>query len=124
MYLVCDIYDKIEYGKIYNFKELYELLVSEIVEDIKANTNEHEIVKVCTEQLGKLAKNNLVNENYVIENLESYGWDIYNISDIKDKLNILKDFYGKNAMEDFTIPPIRGPASVTPRCRGLLYFSA
>lgn len=101
MYLVCDIYDKIEYGKIYNFKELYELLVSEIVEDIKANTNEHEIVKVCTEQLGKLAKNNLVNENYVIENLESYGWDIYNISDIKDKLNILKDFYGKNAMEDF-----------------------
>ena len=83
MYLVCDIYDKIEYGKIYNFKELYELLVSEIVEDIKANTNEHEIVKVCTEQLGKLAKNNLVNENYVIENLESYGWDIYNISDIK-----------------------------------------
>lgn len=102
MYLVCDIYDEIKYGKIYNFKELYELLVSEIVEDIKANSKDYEIVKVCAEQLGKLAKNNLVNENYVIENLQSYGWDIYNISDIKDTLNILKDFYSKNNnVEDF-----------------------
>ena len=92
MYLVCDIFDNLKYGRIYNYKQLYELLVDEIMEDIKGNSNSYEIVVDCINQLGDLAKNNLVSEKYIIDNLQSYGWEIYNIKNIINDIKALKEF--------------------------------
>lgn len=95
MFLVCDMFDNIKYGRIYNYKELYELLVDEICEDLKGNSHDYDIVKVCTEQLNELAKNNLVTEKYIIDNLQGYGWDVYNLNHIKNNIRLLKDFFGQ-----------------------------
>lgn len=95
MYLVCDVFDDIKYGKLYNFKQLYELLVDEICEDLKGNSQDYDIVKVCTEQLEKLAKNNLVTEKYIIDNLQGYGWDVFNINSIEEDIKIIQNFCEK-----------------------------
>lgn len=97
MYLVSDDYG--DFKKIMNYKQLYEMLIDEIVEDIKQNFNEYDVLKACADQLGNLAKNNLVNENYIIDNLESYGWHVINILDIQKGINDLREYVARKSTD-------------------------
>jgi len=97
MYLVSDDYG--DFKKIMNFKELYGMLADEIVQDIKQNYNEYDILKECVDQLGSLVKNNLVNEKYIINNLESYGWHVINILDIQKGINDLREYVARKSTD-------------------------
>lgn len=93
MYWVCDVCDAAKYGKIMNRKELYELLVDEITEDLKGNSRDHEIVVACANQLNGLAKDNLVHDDYIITSLEGYGWEVLNLSQLQQNLENLKEYF-------------------------------
>ena len=92
MYLVSDDYG--DFKEIMNYKQLYEMLVDEIVDDT-IRVGEYEIIEYNAEQLGKLAKNNLVSEDYIIDNLQSYGWHVINIFDIKKGLNDIREYVAR-----------------------------
>lgn len=96
MYFICDIYDANKYGKIMNRKQLYELMVDEITDDLKNNHREYEIVISCVNQLNELAKNNLVSDNYIIDALESFGWKVLDLLQIQRDLEDLKEYFSQN----------------------------
>lgn len=97
MYLVSDDYG--DFKEIMNYKQLYEMLVDELVADTKNNYEEYDIIKLNVEQLGKLAKNNLVNEKYIVDNLQSYGWHVLNILDIQDGVNQLREYVARKSTD-------------------------
>lgn len=94
MYLIMDNYG--DYKEIMNYKQMYNLLIDEIVEDSKENYNEYDIITNNLEQLSQLAKDDFTNEKYVIDNLQTYGWTIININDIKKALNELREYAARN----------------------------
>lgn len=95
MYLILDNYG--DYKEIMTYKQMYEMLIDEIIRDSKENYNEYEIISQNLEQLRKLALNNLVNETYIIENLQSYGFYIININDLKTNLNELREYTARKS---------------------------
>ena len=95
MYLILDDYG--DYKEILTYKQMYEMLIDEIMRDTLENYNEYEILTQNLEQLQKLAKNNLVNEKYIIENLKSYGYHIIDINDLKMSLNELREYTARTS---------------------------
>lgn len=94
MFLVSDDYG--DFKKIMTFKELKEMLIEEIEEDTKLNYTEYEIVECNVRQLGKIAKNdNIMTQNYVIDNLKSYGWHVQSLFDLQVALNDLREYYAR-----------------------------
>lgn len=93
MYLVSDDYG--DFKELMNRKELQELLINEIVTDTKENYTEYDIVKTNVEQLGSIAKNNLLTDEYLFDNLEGYGWYVINILDIQKGINDLREYWCK-----------------------------
>lgn len=103
MYFVCDVCDDSKYGKIMSNKKMYELYVDEVIEDAKSNDNDYDIRSSCVEQLGSLAKNNLVNDNYVIQGLEGYGWYVIDLLQLQRSLEDLKKLIGHEIVFDEVI---------------------
>lgn len=97
MYLVSDDYG--DFKKIMNFKQLYEMLIDEIVRDTCENIDfeNKDIIEINVKQLGGLAKNNLVNENYIIDNLKPYGWHVINILDIQKGINDVREYVARKS---------------------------
>lgn len=97
MYLVSDDYG--DFKEIINFKELKEMLIDEIVEDTRNNYQEYEILDMNVKQLGKIAKDNDMSIDYIIENLNSYGWHVLNIFDIQDEVNSLREYVARKSAD-------------------------
>lgn len=101
MYFICDIYDSSEYGKIKSFKELKDLLISEVIDDLKNNRDDYDIVVDCTDILKCLANGNY-SEKYIIDNLQGFGWEIINLTQLKNNLYSLKEYFkGTNNTSSF-----------------------
>lgn len=103
MYFVCDVCDDSKYGKIMSRKKMYELLIDEIVEDARSNDNDYDIRSECADQLGSLAKNNLVSDKYVIDGLEGYGWYVIDLLQLQRSLEDLKKLIGHEIVFDEVI---------------------
>lgn len=97
MYLVSDDYG--DFKEIMNYKQLYEMLVDELIEYTKNNYEEYDIVSLNVKQLGELAKNNLVDEKYIVDNLKSYGWSVLNILDIQKGVNDLREYVARKSTD-------------------------
>ena len=72
MYLVSDDYG--DFKEIMNYKQLYEMLVDEILRDTLENLDfeSKDVMNLNIKQLGKLAKDtSIVDEKYIIDNLKS-----------------------------------------------------
>lgn len=90
MFLISDDYG--DFKRIMSYKEARELLINEIVEETQQNCGEYDIVESNTKQLGKIAKDNALNEKYLVENLQSFGWYVVNVLDIQRHLNNLREY--------------------------------
>ena len=95
MYLVSDDYG--DFKEIMNYKQLYEMLVDELIRDTRENLDfeDKNIIDLNIKQLGELAKNNVVNEKYIIGNLKSYGWSVINIFDIQKGINDIREYWAR-----------------------------
>lgn len=94
MFLVADAWG--DFSKIVNYKELKEMLIDELVEDTKQNSNDEEILSLNMKQLGEIAKSENTNVKYIIENLESYGWIVKDLQDIHYSLNSIRKYLSEN----------------------------
>lgn len=90
MYLVTGDYGN--FRQIMTYKQMYEMLIDEIVTNSKENYYDYEILFNNLDQLAALSKNNIVNEKYVIDNLKSYGWNVININDLITKLAEIREY--------------------------------
>ena len=95
MYFICDMYDSSEYGKIKNYKELKELLINEIIDDLKNNRDDYDIVVSCTDSLRNIASGRDNVEN-VLEELESYGWKTIDLLELQRDLEDIKGYFQNN----------------------------
>lgn len=94
MYLISDDFG--DFKEIMNYKQLLEFLIDEIMTDTKLNYKEYDIVKDNVEQLGKLAKH-LVDEQYIVNNLSTYGWSVTKIVDIQRGLNNIREYVARKS---------------------------
>ena len=73
-YLLIDCYSDTE--EIKTFKQLKELHINEIMNDLLDNIHDIEIVKIDTDTLGEYAKGKEPTLKEIKDNLESYGYEI------------------------------------------------
>ena len=92
MYLVSDNYG--DFKKILNYKELKDLLVDETVEHTIENHKECDFIKYDLEVLSDIAKDKMTYSR-VIEELESYGWNVLNVCDIQKGINDLREYVAR-----------------------------
>lgn len=95
MYFVSDIYDKGRYGKIMKEKDLIKQLIIDVNDDLENNIQDKDIVLSCTEILSNIASGNY-KLDYIIDNLESYGWKVIDLLQIQRDLEDLKDYFAPN----------------------------
>ena len=92
MYFICDIYCSSKEGMIKNYKELRELLIEEVIDNLKNNRQDNDVVVSCTGILETIAKGK-DSVKYVLDNLEGYGWKIINLLDLQRDLEDIKSYF-------------------------------
>lgn len=80
-YLLIDCYSNIE--EIKTFKQLKELHINEIMNDLLDNIDDLDIVKIDTDTLGEYAKGKEPTLKEIKENLEGYGYKIKDLNNLK-----------------------------------------
>lgn len=93
-YLVVDIYG--DYKELMNYKGLKQLLLEELVRDTKDNYQEYDIVSINADIFKKLALEELTSTDYLIEQLEGYGYKVINLLDTQRDLEDIKELYLRN----------------------------
>lgn len=94
MYLVVDLNS--DWKKKMNYKELKELLISSIQEDLMMNIGEYDIVKDCSNELVKMAKEDYTSLKWITDLLESYSYKVIDLLEIQKDLEDLKKFFAPN----------------------------
>ncbi len=93
MYLVSDDYG--DFKEIMNYKQLRELLIQEVVDNIKeVKDNDKERFSDCLEHLQSLAKNE-DSLSHNIACLKLYGWHIQDILNIQRGINDLREYWAR-----------------------------
>lgn len=93
MYFIYNVYDGSEHGMIKDYKELKELYINEIKNDLLDNYTEREIVVCDTNTLVEYAKGKEPTLEDIKENLESYGWKIIDLLQIQRDLEDIKNYF-------------------------------
>lgn len=94
MFLVTDDYG--DYVDILDYLGAKDMLIDEIVEEIKEHGEDYEILEPSVKQLGELAKGDVhVSVHYLKDNLQSFGWHIVDLQDFERDINNLKIFFEK-----------------------------
>ena len=91
MYLVVDLNS--DWKKKMNYKELKELLTSSIQEDLMMNLGEYDIVKDCSDELVKMAKEDYTSLKWITDLLESYSYKVIDILDLQRDLEDIKGYF-------------------------------
>lgn len=95
MYLIFDEYS--EYTDIRNYKQLKELLIDELEEEISNNADDKDIIKNNFKIMRDLTSDKF-NDDLIIKELKGFGWNIIDLTDLKNNLMIYKEY--KNSMAD------------------------
>lgn len=90
-YLVVDLNS--DFKEEMEYKDLKRLLIDVIVEDLLMNCGEYEVVKSCTEDLEKLAREDFTSEKWIIENLLSYSYKVIDLYDLQRDLEDCKQYF-------------------------------
>ena len=90
MYLVVDCNS--DWKEKMDYKDLKELLISSIQEDLLMNYGEYEIVKDCSNELVKMAREEFTPLKWITDLLESYSYKVIDLLEfiIKSKIKIKK----------------------------------
>ena len=95
-YLVVDVYS--DYKEEMNYKDLKRLLVEELSRDTKDSYKEWELVSANVEIFSKLVLEDYTPVDFILEQLESYGYKVIDLLDTRRDLEDIKVYFkGKNA---------------------------
>lgn len=96
-YLVVDIYG--DYKELMNYKGLKQLLLEELVRDTKDNYQEYDIVSINADIFKKLALEEHTSTDYLIEQLEGYGFKVIELLELQRDLEDIKVYFkGKGSV--------------------------
>ena len=87
----------VDNNELWTYKDLKERLLSEIKQETIDNNEDIDIVKGNMDLLEKISGGNyvrVINEDYMVEQLESFGYEIIKQKDIEEILTCLKIFFG------------------------------
>lgn len=90
-YLVVDIYG--DYKELMNYKGLKQLLLEELVRDTKDNYQEYDIVSINADIFKKLALEEHTSTDYLIEQLEGYGFKVIELLELQRDLEDIKEYF-------------------------------
>lgn len=90
-YLIVDLNS--DWKELMDYKEIKKLLISTIQEDLLVNNGEYDIVKDCSNDLIKMAKEDYTSENWIKEKLESYSYKIIDLLDLQRDLEDVKGYF-------------------------------
>ena len=94
MYLVVDCNS--DWKEKMDYKGLKELLISSIQEDLLMNYGEYEIVKDCSNELVKMAKEEFTPLKWITDLLESYSYKVIDLLELQRDLEDCKEYYMKD----------------------------
>ena len=90
-YLVVDVYS--DYKEEMNYKDLKRLLIEELARDTKDSYKEWEIVSINVEIFSKLALEDYTPVDYLLEQLEGYGYKVIDLLDTQRDLEDIKVYF-------------------------------
>ena len=94
MYLVVDMNS--DYKERMDYRGIKKLLIETIQEDLLMNNGEYDIVKDCTDELVKMAKEEWIAEKWIIDLLESYSYKVIDLLQFQRDLEDLKEYFAPN----------------------------
>lgn len=94
MYLVVDLNS--DYKEKMDYKGLKELLIKSIQEDLLCNVGEYEIVKDCSNELVKMAREEYTPLKWITDLLESYSYKVIDLLELQRDLEDCKEYYMKD----------------------------
>ena len=93
-YLVVDLNS--DYKEKMDYKGLKNLLIESIQEDLLMNYGEYEIVKDCSNELVKMAREEYTELKWIKDLLESYSYKVIDLLDLQRDLEDLKQYFAPN----------------------------
>ncbi|MBR0473241.1 MAG: hypothetical protein IJI98_11175 [Methanosphaera sp.] len=93
-YFIVDLNS--DYKNLMDYKEMKNLLIETIQEDLLMNSGEYEIVKDCSDELIKMAKEDFTNVKWITDLLESYSYKTIDLLDFQRDLEDLKQYFEKD----------------------------
>ena len=94
MYLVVDCNS--DWKEKMDYKDLKELLISSIQEDLLMNYGEYEIVKDCSNELVKMAREEFTPLKWITDLLESYSYKVIDLLELQRDLEDCKEYFMKD----------------------------
>lgn len=95
-YILFDEYD--DFKGMFNHKMLEELLIHELQDSIDENCKDNvDLVKDNVEVLSKLAQEDYTDDNYIIEQLENFGYGVLNLSILSNMLTTFQQYYHRES---------------------------
>lgn len=92
-YLLVDLNS--DYKEVKDYNELKDLLIETIQEDLLMNNENYDIVRDCSDQLIKMAKEKSTPE-WVFERLNSYCYKVIDLLTLQRDLDDIKDYFLKD----------------------------
>lgn len=95
-YLLFDEYD--DFKGMYNYKKLKELLIHELQDSINENCKDNvDLVKDNVKVLSKLAQEDYTDDNYIIEQLKTFGYGVLDLSLLSSMLTTFQNYYHRES---------------------------
>ena len=99
-YLVVDLNS--DYKELMDYKELKNLLIDTVQNDLLMNCSEYDVSKDCSDILSKLAKEDFTREDYIKEELFSYSYKVIDLLELQRDLEDCKNYFTNES----TIPTV------------------
>lgn len=93
MYLVVDMNS--DYKERMDYRGIKKLLIETIQEDLLMNNGEYDIVKDCSDELVKMAKEEWVAEKWIIDLLESYSYKVIDLLQFQRDIEDCRQYFEK-----------------------------
>lgn len=107
MYLVVDLMG--DYKSIMDYKDIRDLLIEEVVRDLKENIKDKDLEKENINNIGlleRLAREKDTPLSYIEKELECYSFKIINLQDLHRDLYDLKEYVDESNCMDKTLETI------------------
>ena len=105
-YFLVDLYS--DYKEFMDYKDLRVLLIERIVDDVRSNKNELEIVTNNFDLMTRLAEEKFTRLDFIIANLKDFGYKVIDLMELERDLEDIKQFVGYDNVFDEIIKLIGG----------------
>lgn len=97
-YFIVDLYS--DYKAFMEYKDLRELLIERIVDDVRSNKNELEIITNDFDLMTRLAEEKFTPLEFIIASLKDFGYKVIDLMELQRDLEDIKQFVGHDTVFD------------------------